>query len=103
MPIYGRSITPIHSVPSTHHVVHHLWVSCDCHLDVTIRRLLYAKEMTCKGKDGSTSVLYNLTNGSAWADSEYDVSRTRTSGSKGESMTAAAEAGVEDTSSDGYR
>ena len=28
-----------------------------CSIYVTIRRLLYAKEMTFKGKDGSTSVL----------------------------------------------
>ena len=70
--------------------------------NVTIRRLLYAKEMTFKGKDGSTSVLYSLTNGSAWADSEDNVSGMRTGGSKGKSMTTTVEAGAEDTSSDGY-
>ena len=35
------------------------------------------------------------------ADSEDNVSRTGTGGSKGESMTTAAEAGAEDTGSDG--
>jgi hypothetical protein len=44
----------------------------------------------------------DLTNGVAWADSEDNVSGARTGGSKGESMTTAAEAGAEDTSSDGY-
>ena len=44
----------------------------------------------------------DLTNGSARADSEDNVSGTRAGGSKGESMTTAAEAGAEDTSSDGY-
>ena len=39
----------------------------------------------------------------AWADLENNVSGTRASGSKGESMTTAAEAGAKDTSSDGYR
>ena len=39
----------------------------------------------------------------AWADSENNVSGTRMGGSKGESMPAAAEAGAEDTGSDGYR
>ena len=70
---------------------------------VTIRGLLYAKEMTFKGKDGSTSVFRNLTNGSAWTDVENNVSGTRAGGSKGESMTTAAEAGAEDTGSDGYQ
>ena len=69
---------------------------------VTIRRLLYAKELTFKGKDGSTSIFRNLTNGSAWADTENNVSRTGTSGSKGESMTTATETGAKDTGSDGY-
>ena len=31
--------------------------SCSTSGGVTIRRLLYAKEMTFKGKDGSTSIL----------------------------------------------
>ena len=66
------------------------------------RRLLYAKEMTFKGKDGSTSSLLNLTNGVAQADLENNISGTRASGSKGESMTTAAEVGTKDTSSDGY-
>ena len=35
-------------------------------------------------------------------DSEDDVGRTGAGGSKGESITTAAEAGVEDTGSDGY-
>jgi hypothetical protein len=39
----------------------------------------------------------------ARVDSEDNVSRTGTSGSKGESMTTAAEAGAEGTGSDGYR
>ena len=60
------------------------------------------KKMTFKGKDGSTSVFRNLTNGSAWADAENNISGTRTSDSKGESMTATVEAGAEDTSSDCY-
>ena len=67
-----------------------------------IWRLLYTKEMTFKGKDGSTSVLRNLINGMAWMDSEDNVGRTGTSGSKGEPMMMVAEAGVEDTSSDSY-
>ena len=59
--------------------------------------------MTFKGKDGSTSVFRNLTNGSARTDAENDVSGARASGSKGEPMTMAAEAGAEDTGSDDYR
>ena len=55
-----------------------------------------------RGKDGSTSVLRSLTNGSAWTDLEDDVSRTGASSPKGESMTTAAEVGAEDTSSNGY-
>ena len=55
-----------------------------------------------KGKDGSTSVLCNLTNGSAWANSKDNVGRTRASGSKGELLTTTAETGAEDTGSDGY-
>ena len=68
-----------------------------------IRCLLYAKEMTFKGKDGLTSILRNLTNGLAWTDLEDNISGTGTSGPKGELMTTAAEVGMEDTSSDGYR
>ena len=58
--------------------------------------------MMFKGKDGSTSILRNLTKGSAWADTEDNVGGARVSGSKGESVTTTAEAGAEDTSSDGY-
>ena len=60
------------------------------------------KRNDLQGKDGSTSVFRNLTNGSAWADSENNVSGARASGSKGEPVTTTAEAGAEDTSSDGY-
>ena len=38
----------------------------------------------------------------ARTDSEDNVSRMRASGSKGQPMTSVAEAGAEDTSSDGY-
>ena len=41
------------------------------------------KRNDLQGKDGSTSVLCNLTSGLAWTDAEYDVGRTRASGSKG--------------------
>ena len=61
------------------------------------------KRNDLQGKDGSTSVLRNLTNGVARADAEDNVSGTGTSGSKGELLTTAAEAGTEDTGSDGYR
>ena len=47
--------------------------------------------------------LLNLAKGVAWADTENNVSGTRTGCSKGESTTTAAEAGTEDTGSDGYR
>ena len=59
--------------------------------------------MTFKGKDGLTSILYNLANGSARVDSEDNVSGMRMGCSKGELMTTAAEAGVKDTGSDGYQ
>ena len=59
--------------------------------------------MTFKGKDGSTSVFHNLTNGSAWTDAENNVSGARASGSKGQPLTMAAETGAEDIGSDGYR
>ena len=72
-------------------------------VSVTIWHLLYAKEMMFKGKDGSTSVLHNLTNGLAWANSKDNVGGMRTSGSKGELLTATAGAGAKDTGSDGYR
>jgi hypothetical protein len=70
---------------------------------VTIQGLLYTKEMTFKGKDGSTSVLQYLTNGSAWADMKDDVRWVRMGGSKGQPLTAAMEAGAEDTGSNSYR
>ena len=60
------------------------------------------KRNDLQGKDGSTSVFRNLTNGSAWTDAEYNVSETRTGGSEGESLMATVEAGAKDTSSDGY-
>ena len=60
------------------------------------------KRNDLQGKDGSTSSLLNLTKGVTRADAEDDVSGTGASGSKGESMMTAAEAGAEDTSSDGY-
>ena len=44
----------------------------------------------------------DLTKDLAWADTEDNVGGARTSGSKGEPMTTAAETGAEDTSSDGY-
>jgi hypothetical protein len=50
-----------------------------------------------------TSVLRNLTNGVARADAEDNVSGTRTSDSKGESLTTVAEVGAEDTGSDSYQ
>ena len=61
------------------------------------------KRNDLQGKDGSTSVLRNLTNGSAWMNLEDNVSGMGAGGSKGESVTMAAEAGMEDTGSDGYR
>ena len=45
----------------------------------------------------------SLTNGSAWTDTEDNVSGVRMGGSKGESMATVAEEGAEDTGSDGYR
>ena len=45
----------------------------------------------------------DLTKGVARADSEDNVSGAGAGGSKGESVTTTAEAGAEDTSSDGYR
>ena len=59
--------------------------------------------MTFKGKDGSTSVFRNLTNGSARMDTENNVSGMGACDPKGESMTTTAEAGAKDTGSDGYR
>ena len=67
-----------------------------------IRCLLYAKEMMFKGKGWLDFNSLDLTNGLVWADTEDNVSGTWMSGSKGESMMAAAAAGAEDTGSDGY-
>ena len=61
------------------------------------------KRNDLQGKDGSTSILRSLTNSSAWADSEDNISGMGTGGSKGESLTATVETGAEDTGSDGYR
>ena len=41
------------------------------------------KRNDLQGKDGSTSALHYLTNGSAQVDVEDNASRTRTGGSKG--------------------
>ena len=41
------------------------------------------KRNDLQGKDGSTSILHILTNGSAWADLKDNVSGARASGSKG--------------------
>ena len=42
------------------------------------------KRNDLQGKDGSTSALRNLTNGSAQTDVENNVGRTRTGGFKGQ-------------------
>ena len=60
------------------------------------------KRNDVQGKGWLDFDLLILTNGLARADTENNVSRTRTGGSKSESMTTAAEAGAKDTSSDGY-
>ena len=70
---------------------------------VMIWGLLYAKEMTFKGKDGLTSVLQNLTNDLAWANAEDNISRMGMGDSKGQPLTVVAEMGMNDTDSDGYR
>ena len=54
-----------------------------------------------QGKDGSTSILCNLTNGSAWTDAD-NISRMRTGGSKGQPLMVVVEAGAEETGSNGY-
>ena len=41
------------------------------------------KRNDLQGKDGSTSILRNLTNGLAWVDPKDNVSGTRAVGSKG--------------------
>ena len=61
------------------------------------------KRNNLQGKDGSTSILRNLTKASAGTGLEDNVSRMGMGGSKGESLTAMAEAGAKDTGSDGYR
>ena len=50
---------------------------------VTIRGLLYTKEMTFEGKDGSTSILRGLTNGLARMNVKDNVRWMGTNGSKG--------------------
>ena len=60
------------------------------------------KRNDLQGKDGLTSVLQDLTNGSAWTDAEDDIRRVRMGSIKGQSLMVAAEAGMEDTGSDGY-
>ena len=55
-----------------------------------------------QGKDGSTSVLRNLTKGLTWADAENNISGRGTGGSKGQPLTAVAEVGAGYTGSDGY-
>ena len=77
MPIYGRSVTPIHSVPSEEDEAEQQLE------DVMIWRLLYVKEMTLQGKGWLDFNSLSLTNGSARADMEDNVSRARTSGPKG--------------------
>ena len=61
------------------------------------------KRNDLQGKDGSTSVLRYLTNGSVRMNAEDNISRTRASGSKGQPLMAVAEMGVEDTGSNGYQ
>ena len=45
---------------------------------------------------------HNITNDLTWTDMEDDIRWARTGGSKGQLLMAVAEAGVEDTGSDGY-
>ena len=61
------------------------------------------KRNDLQGKGWLNFSSLDLTNGVARADSEDNVSGAGMSNSKGESVTTAAEAGAEDTSSDGYR
>ena len=61
------------------------------------------KRNDLQGKDGSTSILQDLTNGSAWMNMEDDIRWAGVSSFKGQPLTMAAEAGVEDIGSDGYR
>ena len=70
-------------------------------LGVMIQGLLYAKEMTFEGKNGLTSVLQYLTNGSVRTDVEDYIGGMRVGNIKGQPLTAVAETGAEDTSSDG--
>ena len=61
------------------------------------------KRNDLQGKDGLTSILRYLTNGSVWTDAEDYVGRTRMGGFKGQPLMVAAEAGVENTGSNSYR
>ena len=54
-------------------------------------------------KDGLTSVLRYLTNGSVQTNAKDSVSGARMGGSKGQPLMAAMEVGAEDTGGDGYR
>ena len=56
-----------------------------------------------QGKDGSTSVLHNLTKGSVGTDMVDDVRWMRMGGAKGQPLTMVAEVGTKDTGSDSYR
>ena len=56
-----------------------------------------------QGKDGSTLILQDLTNDLARMNAQDNVSGVRMGGSKGQPLTAVAEAGVKDTGSNGYR
>ena len=60
------------------------------------------KRNDVQGKGWLNFSSLGLTNGVARADAEDNISGTGTGGSKGESVTTTAEAGAEDTSSDGY-
>ena len=71
---------------------------CSCYNPASSLR----KRNDVQGKGWLDFSSLDLTNGLARACSEDNVSRTRAGGSKGESMTTVAEAGTEDTSSDGY-
>ena len=62
------------------------------------------KRNDLQGKDGSTSVLRYLTNSSAWgSDVKDSISQVTLADVKGQPLTAAVEAGMEDTGSDSYQ
>ena len=62
------------------------------------------KRNNLQGKDGSTSVLQDLTNGSVQGSDVKDgISGVMSADIKGQPLTAVVEAGLEDTGSDGYR